>query len=89
MVRDITLIWDEWNLNHIAKHGVSRREVEEAIKDNRKRIRKHRRRYVIVASAWGRILSIVLERIQGNEYYVITARDATTSEKKIYRSKRK
>ncbi|WP_290898921.1 BrnT family toxin [Ferroglobus sp.] len=91
MVRKITLVWDDWNVDHIAKHGVSVEEVEEAVKDSRKVIWKHRGRYVMIASAHGRILFIVLEKIIGekNSYYVITARDATNSEKRIYRKMRK
>ncbi len=36
MVKRIKLEWDEWNVNHIAKHGVSRREVEVVIEDPKK-----------------------------------------------------
>jgi len=82
------LLWDEWNLNHIAKHGVSRVEVETALKDEKLVLWKHRGRYVVIASAHGRILLIVLEKIR-DFYYVITARDATDVEKKIYRRGKK
>ncbi len=60
-------------------------EVEETVKDSRKVIWKHRGRYVIIASAYGRILFIVLEKVIGEKstYYVVTARDATKSEKRI------
>ena len=87
MVKRYSLIWDEWNLNHIAKHGVSRKDVEEAINDNRAVIWKHRRRYVMIASAYGRILFIVLESVQGerNAYYVVTAIDTTKPEERIYK----
>ena len=84
MVRVNRLIWDEWNLNHIAKHGVSRKDVEEAVNDNRAVVWKHKGRYVMIASAYGRILFIVLESVQERDvYYVVTARDATKSEKRI------
>ena len=85
------LIWDRWNLNHIAKHGISRKEVEEAVRDNRAVIWKHRGRYVMLASAHGRILFMVLEKIgkRSKSYYVVTARDATKSEKRIYRKGKK
>ncbi|WP_202320198.1 BrnT family toxin [Archaeoglobus neptunius] len=91
MVKINRLIWDEWNLNHIAKHGVSKKEVEIAVGDKRAVIWKHRGRYVMVASSHGRVLFIVLEKVRGekNAYYVITARDATNSEKRIYRTRGK
>ena len=34
MVKRYSLIWDEQNLNHIAKHGVSKKEVEEAVNND-------------------------------------------------------
>jgi len=45
---------------------------------------KHRGRYALIGSAWGRILFIVLEKVN-DDFYVITARDATRKEKKRYR----
>ncbi|WP_290624661.1 BrnT family toxin [Archaeoglobus sp. UBA230] len=89
MVKKYSLIWDEWNLNHIAKHGVSKREVEEAVNDERAYIKKHRKRVMVVGSAWGRILVVILEKIERNDYYVISARDATNSEKRLYRKRGK
>lgn len=43
----------------------------------------------MIASSHGRILFIVLEKIKGEKsaYYVIMARDATKSEKKIYKTR--
>ena len=89
MVKRIKLEWDDWNVNHIAKHGVSRREVEVVIEDPKKIIKKHRKRYAVTGSAFGRILYVILERIEGERYYVVTARDATTAEKRIYKRKKK
>jgi len=71
----------ERNISHIAKHGVSVKEVEEAIRNRDAIVLKHRSRYALVGSAWGRILFIVLEKVN-DEFYVITARDANRKEKK-------
>ena len=84
----IKLIWNERNISHIAKHGVSVKEVEEAIRDRDMIVRKHRGRYAIIGSAWGRILFIVLEKVN-DEFYVVTARDATDKEKRRYRRMKK
>jgi len=87
MVRpEIKLLWNEWNIAHIAKHGVSVKEVEEAVGDRKAIIKKMRKRHSLIGSAWGRILFIVLEK-QRNGYFVITARDATKAEKKLYRKR--
>ncbi len=83
------LAWDSWNLNHIAKHGISRKEVEEAVNDPKSYLKKHRKRLLIIGSAWGRIITVILENTGGKEYYVVTARDATATEKRIYKRKKK
>jgi len=86
--KHIRLIWTEKNISHIAKHEISVKEVEEAIKDRDAIFLKHRGRYAVIGSAWGRILFIILEKID-DEFYVITARDATDKEKKRYKRMRK
>ena len=88
MVRKINLVWDDWNVDHIAKHGVSVEEVEEAVRDPRAKMRKlSKNRYVLIGSAWGRILTIFLDPIGKWKYYVVTARDSTEREKRIYKRK--
>ena len=88
MIRRIKLEWDEWNVNHIAKHNVSRREVEEAVRDPIAKMRKiSKNRYALVGSAWGRILTVFLDLRENMRYYVVTARDSTAKEKKIYKRK--
>ncbi|RLI78635.1 BrnT family toxin [Archaeoglobales archaeon] len=82
------LIWTENNISHIAKHGVSIKEVEEAVKDRNAIMLRHRKRYALIGSAWGRILFIILEKVN-SEYYVVTARDATEREKRRYKMKLK
>ena len=87
-MREIRLIWTENNISHIAKHGVSIKEVEEAIKDRNAIMLRHRKRYALIGSAWGRILFVILEKVN-SEYYVVTARDATEREKRRYKMKLK
>ncbi|RLI81789.1 BrnT family toxin [Archaeoglobales archaeon] len=84
-MQEIRLIWTEDNISHIAKHNVSVREVEEAVKDGKALILKRKKRYALIGSAWGRILFIVLEKVN-SEYYVVTARDATQKEKRRYKT---
>ncbi len=50
------------------------------------RMHKHRKRYALVGSTWGRILFVILEKVN-SEYFVITARDATEREKRRYKMK--
>lgn len=88
MRRKIRLIWTEGNISHIAKHNVTVGEVEEAIRDRYAIVLKQRSRYAIIGSAWGRILFIVVEKID-DFYYVVTARDASEKEKRRYKRKKK
>jgi len=83
--KPIRLIWTERNISHIAKHGVSVKEVEEAIRDRYAIVLKHKGRYALIGSAWGRILFIVLEKINDE----FTARDANRKEKKRYKKMKK
>ena len=85
--KPIRLIWTEWNIAHIAKHSVSVKEVEEAIQDRYAIVLKHKDRYALIGFAWGRILFIVLEKIN-DEYFVITAGDVTEKEKRRYKRHR-
>ncbi len=80
----IKLIWNEWNIAHIAKHGVGVKEIEEAVRDRKAIMKKVRKRCALIGSAWGRVLFIVLEK-RKDGYFVVTARDATSAEKRLYR----
>ena len=75
------LIWDEWNLEHIKKHNVTKEEIETV-----KEIIYHRRtyggKYLAVGRSGQRLITIILRRKHLGEYYVVTARDASKKERK-------
>lgn len=80
-----TIVWDEWNKEHIKKHNVSVEEVEEA----GKRIIYHREteksRYLVVTRSGKRIITLIVRRLESTEYFLVTARDASKKErKKVY-----
>ena len=84
------LEWDERNEAHIARHGVTSREVYEAAFDPGaifRRVRKSRApRYLLLgATAGGRRLSIVLEKRASGAARIVTARDMDANEKRQYR----
>jgi uncharacterized DUF497 family protein len=82
-VRIRDLIWDAWNEGHIERHDVLRAEVEYVCADRRSlgvRIRGKRYR-VIGQSEDGRYLTVFLDAANSGEYYVVTARKATDSER--------
>ena len=79
------LLWDPWNIAHIARHGVTQHDVEEACA----RILSTRNSYggrilLIGSTSDNRILAVVLEPEGSGEYYVVTARPASRRERRPY-----
>ena len=86
------LVWDDWNVDHIADHGVEPEEVEEVCKMRRHIARRAAitpyglTRYRVYGRTYdGRYLFIVLDRLRGHSFYPVTARDMAEREKKKYR----
>lgn len=84
-------IWDQDNIEHIARHSVEPYEAEEAITDP-KRIRfdAHSGHHGIIGqSIDGRRLVVIFVIKIGNKFRVITARDANDKERKMYNRRNK
>ena len=80
------LIWDEWNIAHIARHNVVPEEVEEAIK-NRAIFEKGKKGRIrlIAPTQENRMLAIILDsELEEGTYYPVTSRDASRKEKRAY-----
>lgn len=79
------LVWDEWNIAHIARHKVNQTDVEQAC-HNRFAIRPsyNNRLLLIGQSDDDKILAVILALKEENTYYVVTARQADKKERKIY-----
>jgi uncharacterized DUF497 family protein len=84
--------WNEWNLEHIAEHGVSPEEAEYVVEypdarypeqagDDKYRVRGQ--------SAGGRYLQVVYIFDPLDVVYVIHARDLTNREKRKLRRRRR
>ena len=80
------LIWDAWNVAHIARHHVSPEEVgevchgEHVVQEGKKE-----RALVFGPTQAGRMLTVVLDSTEtANTYYVVTARPASRRERAIY-----
>ncbi|OGH20299.1 MAG: hypothetical protein A3D74_04100 [Candidatus Levybacteria bacterium RIFCSPHIGHO2_02_FULL_37_13] len=81
------LIWDEWNVGHIARHNVKPEEVEEVCGSRKiftSKVRGQKKR-IIGRTLSGRYLAIFLADKGENDYYIVTARDITVKEKKYYK----
>jgi len=85
MIKIRELIWDEWNVNHIKRHNITRGEVEELCKGKYKRQPTYGKRYLILGRIKsGRALTVIFAREKPGRYYVITARDMSKKERKQF-----
>lgn len=79
------LRWDEWNVEHIARHHVQFWEVDEVLDDKPRFIRVRRGRLEMIGqTAVGRYLSVFADQLGYDEYYVVSARDANRAERRRY-----
>lgn len=77
------LQWDEFNVEHIAKHDVSVVEVEEACKNKIYIDETYESRYLLVGKTkTDRMISVVLVNKHKLRYYAVTARDSSKGERR-------
>jgi len=79
------LLWDPWNVAHIARHDVTPDEVEEICHQDPITSETYSGRIRVVGWTRGRILTAILapEADEG-VYYVVTARTASRKERQLY-----
>ncbi len=84
------LVWDDWNIAHIARHQISREEVEQACQSDHLSFESYKNRLVLIGpTSAGRMLAVILEPVTDDDvYYVVTARSADRKERRIYRERR-
>lgn len=79
------LLWNEWNVAHVAKHNVVPAEVEEVCRGSKVANRTYGDRIAVIGpTAIGRLLFIVLVPRGGNTYYPLSARVADKKERALY-----
>ena len=83
--RIVALIWDEWNEQHIARHGVEIYEVEEAIENILYTNRSRDYLRILAQTYGGRYLTIIIDHEEQGYWYTVTARDMTYSERRLLR----
>ncbi len=77
--------WDDWNIEHIGRHGVTLAEVEEACYYQPLTLKSKRGSYLVLGqSQEGRYLAIVIKHKEKNIIRVITARDMNEAERRRY-----
>lgn len=84
------IVWDEWNLEHIKKHNVTREEVEKVAQGFVIHAKAKSGRYALFARVDKRIITVIVKRKSKTIYYVVTARDSTKKERrKVYEKEKK
>ncbi len=86
MKREILIEWNRKSLDHVHRHNISEKEVENAVNGRiliRSISRKGEKLKEVIGESHGRILFVILN-LSEDRYRVITARDATRAEKKLY-----
>jgi len=92
MPRRLVFEWDEYNIEHIARHDVEPWEAEDAAYDPQRvgapayNVGRERRWALLGMTEAGRILFMVFTRRRGR-VHVVMARDAKEPEKRRYRKR--
>ena len=82
-----SLVWDDWNRNHIKKHKVTIREIEEACRGKIKSFKSYKRRLIVLGKTKKeRFLTILLAPKKERFYYVVTARDMSRKERRLFQN---
>lgn len=82
------LIWDDWNTEHIKKHNVSAREVEEAINNVLAHRMGYDKKIILIGRSGKRLLAMIVAKEKGNKFYPVTVRDADRKERKLVYEKK-
>jgi uncharacterized DUF497 family protein len=83
MIEIRKLVWDAWNLAHIARHEVTPEEVEEVCGGGPMVEASYGGRFSVIGpTAWNRMLTVIVApREERGTYYPITARSADKQER--------
>ena len=79
------LLWNDWNIEHIARHNVSLHEVENVCYSNPFVTRARNKTLRSIGQTHsGRFLAIFLAPRGKGSYFVVTAREATEAERRRF-----
>jgi uncharacterized protein len=79
------LIWDAWNVAHIARHQVTPEEVEQTCHGAPETLTGKKGRLLLIGpTTAGRMIAAVLEPLGRGVFYPVTARPASRKERRYY-----
>jgi uncharacterized DUF497 family protein len=80
------LIWNSWNIEHIARHDVTPGEVEDVCHGDYIASQTYKGRIRVVGpTSTGRMLAIILAPREKEAYYTVTAHNANAGERQRYK----
>lgn len=82
------LIWDQWNVAHIARHDVTPGETEEVCQGTYITRQAYKGRVMVIGPTnAGRMLAVILDSEGEEAYYPVTARPASRKERRLYQQR--
>lgn len=79
------LVWDAWNKKHIKKHNVSQEEVQEAYEAEFGRSQSYLNRQAVYGKTKkDRLITIIVSFEKQERPYVVSARDISSKERRIF-----
>lgn len=89
MISVSRLVWDKWNIDHIARHGVLPKQVEEVCHGDHVIRETYGGRLMIIGQTKDKkLLAMVLAPKDKGEYYPVTAYTASGKLRRIYYQER-
>lgn len=83
------LLWDVWNIAHIARHHVGQEEVTQACASRNLFTKAKSGLYKLIGqSDEGRYLTILLAPRPAGSFYPVTARDCDDKEKRRFKNEK-
>lgn len=83
------LVWDTWNVAHIARHDVTPDEIAEICHQDPITSETYGGRIRVIGRTRGKILTAILApQAEDGVYYVVTARTASKKERHLYREQK-
>jgi hypothetical protein len=80
-----SLIWNDENITHIARHDVTPEEVNQACEGDIVALESYENRYLVIGiTIKTRFISVVLAPKGGGIYLPITARSSSRKERRVY-----
>lgn len=80
------IIWDEWNVEHIARHNVKPEEVEQVCEGWYLFTKGRQNTYRIIGQTQGgRYLTVIIAPRGHGNFYPVTARDADKKERRRFK----